>query len=168
VDAAVGISVPYDLAAGADLLDRTRMGRLYAAYFLRTLKRKAYAKAEILDGRVDLDAMARARTLRAFDEAVTAPLHGFRDAADYYRRSSSGPYLEGIRVPTLLVQSRDDPFLPPGAIPEAAMVANPLLSPALTPRGGHVGFVEGAPWRPRFWGDEEAARFLAEVLQGGS
>ncbi len=168
LDAAVAMSVPYDLAASADLLERTLMGRLYARYFLRTLKRKARAKAALLAERVSFDAMARSRTLRAFDDAVTAPLHGFRDADDYYRRSSSGPHLAGIRVPTLLIHSRDDPFLPEAAIPRGAMEANPFLTPALTERGGHVGFLEGTPWRPRFWGDDEAVRFLAELLGPGA
>ncbi len=164
LDAAAAMSVPYDLAAGADLLERTRMGRVYSAYFLRSLRRKALAKAELLHGRVHLDGLRRAGTLRAFDDAVTAPLHGFRDATDYYEASSSAAFLSGIRVPTLLLQSRDDPFLPPAMIPLDAMEANPVLVPALTARGGHVGFLEGLPWRPRFWGDEEAARFLGEVL----
>jgi len=73
--------------------------------------------------------------------------------------------LAGIRVPTLLVQSRDDPFLPEGAIPEAAVAANPHIVAAFTGRGGHLGFVEGTlPWRPRFWAEREAARFLAREL----
>ncbi len=164
LDAAVAMSVPFDLEAGADLLERTPMGRVYARYFLRTLKKKARAKAVLLDGRVDLGAMERSRTLRDFDDAVTAPLHGFRDADDYYRRSSSAAFVEDIRVPTLVLHSRDDPFLPETSIPRAALDANPFVTAALTPRGGHVGFLEGPPWQPRFWGDEEAARYLAEVL----
>ncbi len=166
VDAAVAMSVPYDLAAGAELLERTRMGHAYARYFLHSLRRKALEKEKLLDGRADLAALRSARTLRAFDDAVTAPLHGFRDAPDYYRASSSASFLDGIRVPTLLIHSRDDPFLPPERIPSAAMDANPFLIPALTPVGGHVGFLSGTPWRPRFWADEETARFLAHMLLG--
>jgi len=164
VDAAAAISVPYDLAAGADLLERPGMGKVYAGYFLRSLVRKALAKSELLEGRADLAALRSVRTLRAFDDAVTAPLHGFRDAAEYYRASSSAGFLEGIRVPTLLVHSRDDPFLPAERIPLAAIEANPVLTPALSAGGGHVGFLEGPPWRPQFWADEEAARFLAGTL----
>lgn len=166
VDAAVAMSVPYDLGAGAELLERTPMGRVYARYFLRSLRRKALAKENLLDGRVDLAALRRARTLRAFDDAVTAPLHGFRDAGDYYRASSSASFLEGIGVPTLVLHSQDDPFLPPERIPSVAMEANPFLVSALTTAGGHVGFLEGTPWRPRFWADEESARFLARMLLG--
>ncbi len=167
VDAAAAISVPYDLAAGAELLQRPGMGTVYARYFLRSLMRKALAKSELLDGRADLAALRRARTLRAFDDAVTAPLHGFRNADEYYRTASSAGFLEGIQVPTLLVHSRDDPFLPERRIPLSAADTNPFLTLALSAEGGHVGFLEGSPWNPRFWADEEATRFLTETLLRG-
>lgn len=164
VDAAVAMSVPMDLAAGGQLLEDTTMGRAYTGYFLRSLKRKVRAKSALLDGAVDLRATLSARTLRQFDDAATAPLHGFRDADHYYRVCSSAGYIEGIRVPTLLLHSEDDPFLPRSAIPRDALEAHPHLVTALTPRGGHVGFMEGTPWAPRMWGDEEGARFLGEML----
>jgi predicted alpha/beta-fold hydrolase len=161
--AAVAISVPFDLAAGADTLERGPMARIYTEYFLRSLRGKVHAKAELLRPLVDLEAALRARTLRRFDDAMTAPLHGFTDAADYYHRSSSAHYLEGIRLPTLLLQAEDDPFLPTSALPRAAVAANPRLVPGFSRRGGHVGFITGAPWAPRFHAEEEAARFLARV-----
>ncbi|MBX6362672.1 MAG: hydrolase [Gemmatimonadetes bacterium] len=164
VSAAAAVSIPFDLAAGARHLDRSRMGRFYTSTFLKTLREKAEAKRPLLDGQVDLDRVRGARTFREFDDAATAPLHGFADADDYYARSSSARFLERIRVPTLLLHSRDDPFLPEEAIPWAAIRANPCLHAVITDEGGHVGFIGGTPFRPKFWAEEEAARFLAGEL----
>lgn len=167
VHAAVGVSVPFDLTAGGEALERGIMGKVYTEYFLRSLRLKVMAKEALLAGRCDVEAVRRARTLREFDDAITAPLHGFEDAADYYRRASSAAVLEAIRVPTLLLQSEDDPFLPARHLPRDAVRRNPALVAAFTRRGGHVGFVGGAlPWRPRFWAEAEAARFLQFRLLG--
>jgi len=165
VDAAVAISVPYDLAAGCELLEQTGMGRFYAAYFLRSLQRKVRWKERVLREVLDLEAALAAVTIRQFDDRVTAPLHGFAGAADYYQTSSSIRFLEGVSVPTLLLHAQDDPFLPDDSIPRLQAAANPYLHLALQPRGGHVGFLEGTPGRPSFWAEEEAARFLAEALR---
>ncbi len=165
VSAAVAVSVPYDLAAGADLLERSRMGRLYARLFIKTLVQKAEAKRPLLEAAgIDMLRLRRARGFRDFDDAATAPLHGFADASDYYARSSSGHFLERIRVPTLLLQADDDPFLPPDAFPWQAIHSNPSLRAELARGGGHVGFVGGLPWRPTFWAEREGARFLAHQL----
>ncbi len=162
--AAAAISVPFDLGACADALATTPMGRFYTRHFIRSLGAKLEAKSSLLDGRIDRVRARAARTFREFDDAVTAPLHGFDGAADYYTRSSSGAFLERIRVPVLLLQAEDDPFLPREALPRDEIAANPWLIPAFTREGGHVGFIEGQPWRPRFWVEDEAARFLAERL----
>lgn len=164
VDAAVVISVPYDLAAGCDLLERSLMGRFYASYFLRSLQSKLLLKDGTLRKLVDLEAATRARTIREFDDHVTAPLHGFDGAGDYYADSSSVRYLEGIGIPTLLLHAVDDPFLPADHIPDRQAEANPHLHLALQPKGGHVGFLQGTPRTPSFWAEEEGARFLAETL----
>ncbi len=170
LDAAVAISVPYDLAAGARMLEGGGMGRLYTRYFLRSLQAKARAKTALLSGVVDIERIQAARTLRAFDEAATAPLHGFRDADDYYRQASSKSILGRVRVPTLLIHALDDPFLPPGAVPTAAMEENPWILGSLTGCGGHVGFIRaGAPrCPPAFWAEAEAVRYLVRLLAGGS
>ena len=159
---AVAVSVPYDLAAGSRLLERSRMGRLYTAYFMRMLKEKVRLKREILSPVLDLDAVLRSRTLWEFDEVATAPLNGFEGAAQYYAESSSLGFLGAIEVPTLLIHAEDDPFLPSEAIPRTEASKNPNLHLALHRGGGHVAFLEGTPLRPAFWGDEEGARFLAE------
>lgn len=163
--AAAAVSVPFDLAAGADRLEEPGMARLYTAFFMRKLLRKSRIKGDAISDACDLASISRARTLRQFDDAATAPLHGFRDAAHYYEESSSARYLPHIRLPTLLVQALDDPFLPRGAVPHSVIERNPALTSAFTPRGGHVGFVGGSPWAPTFWAEHEAARFLAAHLR---
>ncbi len=163
VRAAAAVSAPFDLAAGARHLE-VGFSRLYRRYLVTKLKRKTRVKAALLRGRVSMEQVRSARTFVEFDDAATAPLHGFADAADYYARSSCGQYLPAIRVPTLLIHSADDPFLPASAIPREAVAGNPLLSADFTEYGGHVGFVSGRPWAPVFWAEERAAAFLAEHL----
>lgn len=143
------------------------LGRVYSRFFLGSLVRAARAKARRFPGAVDRDALERVATIREFDEAVTAPLHGFRGAEHYYAASSSGPLLEEIRIPTLLLHARDDPLVPEEAVPWSALDGNPWLTAGVTDRGGHVGFVAGAaPGAARFWAEEEAVRFLAAHLEG--
>ena len=169
VSAAVAISVPYDLSAGADTLERGRMNGIYAGYFLRSLVAKVRAKKEILANILDLDVVLASSTIRDFDDAATSKLHGFAGAEDYYRKSSSSRFIQSIRIPTLLLHSRDDPFLPAAALPLSAIEANPFLTLVLTERGGHVGFFEGGPpWNPAFWMEEQTASFLAHHHQNAS
>jgi predicted alpha/beta-fold hydrolase len=152
---AAAVSVPYDLAAANQMLSHG-IGLLYSRHFLRTLIPRALAKAQRFPGHAgytQLDAVRRARTLRDFDAAVTAPLHGFRDADDYYTRSSSARYLAGIAIPTLLLHASNDPFLPAEAIPRPRQLPDPVRL-EVSARGGHVGFVCGAPpgrldWLPQ-------------------
>lgn len=165
VKGAVAISVPFDLAAGSRIIEEGLWGRLYTHYFLRMLKERVRARRRVLEKHVDVRAALEAPTLWAFDDAVTAPLHGFRDARDYYRKSSSLGFLERIRVPTLLLQARDDPFQPAERLPEGEVRENPSLVAAFPERGGHVGFVSGPPWAPRFWAERESVRFLATFLR---
>lgn len=162
-DAAVAISVPFDLSAGITTLERG-LGPIYQHYFLRKLRRKVRAKRTILQGHVDVGALLAVCTLRDFDELGTSRLHGFADSADYYRRASSKPFLDAIRVPTLLIHAADDPFLPSSAIPRAEVQANPHLDAIFPEHGGHVGFVGGPPWAPVFWAEQTAAAFLANRL----
>jgi uncharacterized protein len=164
VGAAVAISVPFDLAAGAERIERGLLGRFYSWYFISKLRRKILQKRDLLRDVCDTDAALRARTLREFDDVATAPIHGFRDATDYYARSSSAGFMAGIRVPTLILHSRDDPFLPEDRIPLAAIEANPHVAAILTERGGHVAFVGGTLLRPHFWGERVLAGYLAERL----
>jgi uncharacterized protein len=165
VRAAVAVSVPFDLAAGARRLERG-VGRLYSEHFLRSLRRKYAEKRETIGARCDSARVRRSRTLREFDDAATAPLHGFRDVEHYYASSSSRAFLRRVRVPTLLLHSFDDPFLPPEAVPVAEAEENPFLIGCFTRHGGHMGFLAGPhPWAVEYWAEAEAARFLAMQLQ---
>ena len=161
---AVAVSVPYDLGAGADYLDRSIMGRFYTRLFVKALVQKSRNKAELIAESCDFVRGLHATSFREFDDAITAPLHGFAHADDYYERSSSAQFLPRIRVRTLLIHSEDDPFLPRRAIPYSNMAANPLLQTIITKTGGHVGFIHGSPVMPRFWAEQTAARFLAATL----
>ena len=164
--AAAVASVPYDLAEAERAISGRGVQRVYAHYFLRSLKRKVAAKRALLGEELVREALA-ARSLGAFDDAVTAPLHGFRDASDYYRRCSSTGFLDGVVVPTLAVHALDDPFLPAPSIPVAAFERNAHLYPMVTKRGGHQGYLGGSPWAPVWWAEEVLAAFLTDRLRRG-
>ena len=166
VRAAAAVSVPFDLERGSRFIERG-FARVYGRHFLRTLRVKARTKLERDPGLFDPTALERARTLFDFDDAVTAPVHGFASASDYYRRSSSLGFLSSIRRPTLLLSAYDDPFLPPAVLREVERVAraNRYLSVEFHRRGGHVGFISGrAPWAPRYYAEERVLGFLEAVL----
>jgi predicted alpha/beta-fold hydrolase len=166
VRAAAAISVPFDLERGSRHISHG-FARVYERHFLRTLRQKALAKLERFPDLFDSGALERARTLYAFDDVVTGPVHGFRDAHDYYTQSSSIGYLHRIRRPTLLLSAKDDPFLPREVLADVAAIAgqNPCLTLEFTERGGHVGFVGGRPWRPIYYAERRAGDFLAEQLK---
>jgi predicted alpha/beta-fold hydrolase len=161
LECAVAVSVPYDLRAGARLLEASVMGRFYSRVFIKSLIVKAEAKVHLLADQCDLERVKRARTFYEFDDAATAPLHGFAGADDYYARSSSGPFVPLIRRPTLLLHAEDDPFVPATAIPRAAFGQNACIRSVITRQGGHVGFLGGLPWAPYFWAERQIARFFA-------
>lgn len=167
VRGAAVLSVPYDLERGSRHIS-SGFARLYEAHFLRTLRRKAREKLRRFPGLFDARALAGGRTLYAFDDVVTAPVHGFRDAHEYYSRSSSLGWLRHIRVPTLLLSAEDDPFLPVAVLSDVrnAAAGNPYLHLEFVHRGGHVGFVSGRlPWRPFYYGEWRAIDFLARRLE---
>lgn len=161
VTAAVAISPFFDMNRSSHCFD-SGAGRRYAGRLLRSLKRKVAAKRALLQPLIDVPAALRARTVREFDDCVTAPLNGYRDATDYYTQNSSGQFLAAIATPTLIIRAVDDPFFDPLDIPRATLAANPQLSVALPATGGHVGFVAG--WRGPLWAERQAARFLAAYL----
>jgi predicted alpha/beta-fold hydrolase len=141
VERAAVVCAPVDLLAAADALENG-LARMYAHHFLLTLKRRSLAKLERFPGLYDPRAVRRSWTLRQFDDVVTSRLHGFRDADDYYTRASSKPVLRGIAVPTLLLNARDDPFMPEAALPTEREVSA-AVKLEFPSRGGHVGFVSG-------------------------
>jgi hypothetical protein len=143
VHRAATVSAPIDLAAAGDALDRGINRVLYTRHFLATLRPKSLAKLDLFPGLYDAEKIREARTFREFDNLVTAPLHGFRDTDDYWSRASSSLYLEGIRVPTLLLNARNDPFLPEHALLAAARKAPPCVVLEFPRTGGHAGFLAG-------------------------
>jgi uncharacterized protein len=114
---------------------------------------------------VDLRSAVRARTFAEYDRVVTAPLGGFADERDYWRRSSSRPYLRRIRRPTLLLGALDDPFVPLDALPRPDELGD-AVTLEMVPTGGHAGFIEGRPWRTRSWAERRAIEFLSTILDG--
>ena len=137
---AASISAPLDLAASAAALDRGLNRLLYTRMFLATLKAKSLGKLAASPALFDGDRLRRARTFREFDDVFTAPLHGFRDVEHYWSSSSSGPWLARIRLPTLVINARNDPFLPEPALLAATRSASSAVTLELPRTGGHVGF----------------------------
>jgi predicted alpha/beta-fold hydrolase len=140
--AAVAVSAPVDLHAAAALLDFGYRRAIYTRRFVRSLRAKVLAKIATHRLDIDIDAVHGCSSFRQIDDLYTAPIHGFKDADDYWTRASSKPWLKHIRVPTLLLNAQNDPFLPASALPTDAELSGSvtLESPD---SGGHVGFVSG-------------------------
>jgi uncharacterized protein len=156
VRVAVTFSVPCDLAASARRLDRPE-NLLYTRRFLRSLKQKVKTKAAQAPGAISADGVDRIRTFREFDDRYTAPMHGFKDAAEYWRQSSCRPFLPRIRIPSLLVNALNDPFLTPECYPREEAEKSAYFHLEMPAHGGHLGFAAG--WG-RFWSETRAVEFL--------
>ena len=164
LSAAMAVSPPFVLAEAARRLEQG-CSRLYQHYLLSRLKQSYLVKRANQDSlpQVDLD---RIRTLRQYDELITAPLNGFTGADEYYTRCSSITFLPRISTPTLILHSRDDPFMYPDNIPDQALVG-PGVRLAVQPHGGHVGFIEGrTPWRTGSFINRLAISFFRDQLAG--
>ncbi|WP_137885954.1 hydrolase [Pseudomonas sp. 2FE] len=173
LQAAVAVSVPFRLDQCADRIG-IGFSKVYQTHFMREMlayvrdKQKRFkqdGQAERLATLEQLGPLDGIRTFWDFDGRITAPLHGFADAEDYYRRASSRYYLGTITIPTLLIQSTDDPFVFRHSLPEASeLAANTTLE--LHPRGGHVGFIEGSLVRPGYYLERRIPDWLAEQASG--
>ena len=165
VTAAAAISAPLDVHAGGALLSRG-FGMVYTRNFLKTLKTKAMRKLDQYPGLFDAQAMLASRTMFEFDDVVTAPLHGFRNAHDYWTRATVRPMLGEITVPTLVLNARNDPFLPGDALPlrEEVSAAIELDQPA---HGGHVGFMTGPFPGHTQWLAERVFNYFGQFAQHG-
>ncbi|MCO5760072.1 MAG: hydrolase [Chromatiaceae bacterium] len=164
--AAVAISVPFRLGDAVGRLDRG-FSRLYQRHLVGRLRASYQRKFATLPSPLGVD-VARLRSFFAFDDQVTAPLHGFAGARDYYNRCSCRQFLAGIATPTLILHARDDPFMFPSTLPSAAELG-PATTLEVSEGGGHVGFVSGRlPWRPRYWAEERLVAFLDQIRHGGS
>ena len=144
VRAVAAVSSPLDLAAGGHAIGRGFNRLVYTRMFLNTMKPKALKKLAQHPGLFDRAKVLAARDLYEFDNAFTAPVHGFRDTDDYWSRASAKPHLRQIRVPALALNARNDPFVPAASLPTIHEVSSyvTLWQPE---HGGHVGFAHGAP-----------------------
>lgn len=172
IAAAVAVCVPLDLASCAERLNQgfSRVYRnhliteLLASYRdkLPHLRVVAPKEAETLAGLYDFSGgnFNDIQTFRDYDRTVICPLFGFTDPDDYYRRCSAKPKLASIRTPTLLIQANDDPFMYPATLPTPAELGDAVTLAVRA--GGHVGFVDGLPWKPRYWLEERVAAYFRE------
>jgi uncharacterized protein len=165
VIAGIGISVPIDLAATANAIDRRWGNRIYLRRFLNRLLPKINAKAVRFPAQLDTSMSRPIRTLREFDDLYTAPIHGFRDAEHYWANSSARQYLQGIRVPALLLNAQDDPFLTSDSFPYPEAEKNPDFFLESPKWGGHVGFIDSAS-NFRRWHESRCMEFLAKAARG--
>ena len=163
VAAAAVFSVPCRLDDAVTVMDKLS-NRPYMHYFMRGLREKIREKATRFPDLIDTDGLDQMITFEPFDDKYTAPLHGFKNAADYYQRCSSAKVIGSIQVPTLLVQAQDDPFLPASCYPVAEAETSEHLYLEITDFGGHVGFMGG--WLERdYWSERRALEFLEEVTR---
>lgn len=158
----IAISTPVDLASSARALDQRWANRVYTRRFLKTLIAKVEEKAARFPDEFDIRNIRSIESFREFDDRYTARLHGFRDAMDYWTQSSARPFLGGIRVPALLLNARNDPFLTAESFPETEASRSDLFYLEAPESGGHVGFLdlkEGlTPWSER-----RAVEFLVSM-----
>ena len=170
LQAVCAVSPPIDLALAAEEIERLP-NRYYQWNFLKGLKARMRRKAALFPDQYSIERLRRIRTIRNFDDRYTAPHFGFRDASDYYQRASALRVLDRIRVPTLIVSSEDDPFIPIAPLRDPAVTGNPHVTVVITRRGGHCGFIErNAPGvdGDRYWAEREAVAFVARHAQVGS
>ncbi len=164
VKCAAVFSVPVMLADSGKVMNRL-VNRVYMEYFMSGLRQKIHLKAKMFPQIYDTDGLKSMKTFFPFDDKYTGPVHGFTGADDYYAQSSSKQFLEAIRVPTLLVQAADDPFLPQSCYPRNEAEANPNFFLEIPRYGGHVGFVSDRRSNTRknvYWMEQRAASFLRE------
>jgi hypothetical protein len=140
------------------------MNRIYTRHFLSTLKPKALALARRFPGRLDLARVARSRSMWDFDDAVTAPLHGFASADDYWTRASSKPWLARVRIPALVINARNDPFVPAASLPSPRDVS-PFVVLEQPAHGGHGGFMTGGGFGRVDWIPRRILRFFDDVAE---
>lgn len=163
LQAGVAVCVPLNLYECAEALN-IGFSKIYQRYLLKSMKESVRRKFDRHTAAFDWNRAMSARTFAEFDDAVTAPLHGFDGMTDYYDRCSSIRYLHTIHAPTLIINAIDDPFMTPEVIPgEDALSDSVTLE--VSERGGHVGFIEGGtPWRPKYYLPRRVIEFLSDHL----
>jgi len=160
----VAVCPTLELGKCADLLDSPR-NLFYRRHFLRNLKKRYRRKVELYPERYSLNGLARVRTIREFDDVITAPKCGYRDAVDYYYRASSMRSVGEIRVPTLIITAEDDPFITPDDAREPAVAGNSHITVMVTAKGGHCGYVSAADGDERFWAEARTVEFCVTACK---
>lgn len=166
IRAAAAVSVPFDLSRASRFIN-TGASKIYQWHFMKSLRRKVLRKLDQFPELIQPQKLRSLQTIFEFDNELTARLHGFRDAEDYYGRSSSLQWLSRISLPTLLLNAVDDPFLPAHVLDEVRQAAreNPALTLEFPARGGHAGFIGGRnPFRPIYYMEQRVCDFLAEQI----
>ncbi len=153
------ISVPCDLRAAAGRMAQPHCAP-YMRRFLRDLGARMQAKRARFGDSFPAADWRPMRTFAEFDDAFTAPLHGFDSAEDYWARCSALRFLEGLRVPVLILNAQDDPFLTSECFPKAEAERNPLLTLEMPRHGGHVGFIGGGAFPGEYWSERRVGEFL--------
>ncbi|MFT5287779.1 MAG: putative alpha/beta-fold hydrolase [Planctomycetota bacterium] len=171
----VAISPPIDLAASCDSLRSGGMNALYQYFFLRNLRRRVRLKHQFHPDRIPVEDIDEARTLWDFDDVFTSRLAGFGNADNYYAQASSLPLLGAIRLPTLLIHSRDDTFVPFASFETPLIHENPNLTLLATDAGGHGGFIGRKPSKTLsrsdsdgFWAENRALQFFESIAARAS
>jgi hypothetical protein len=159
VKAFVAVAPALNLAACADALAEPR-NFIYERHFVRRLKARIEHKSRLFPEKYRLNGLRKVRTVREYDDAFTAPHSGFRDASDYYARSSAAQLLAKIARPTLILAAEDDPFVPFSSIAEAVHSRNPKIELVSTRCGGHCAFISGSS-EERFWSEARIVEFCA-------
>ena len=162
VRAGVAFSVPCDLKGSAESMALPG-NRIYMSRFLSDLRVRMEAKSQQFPGRLSMDGYREIRTFRDFDDRYTAPLHGYRDAEDYWARSSSLGYLGGLKVPALLINAADDPFLSAGCYPRDVALGSPWFHLEVPDHGGHVGFATFGG-DGNYWSETRAVDFASRRM----
>jgi hypothetical protein len=161
--AAVAVSVPLNLHTASTALSKG-FSRFYQTYLLRRMKRSIRRKFDRYTAAFDWERAMDARTFAEFDDAVTAPLHGFANRDDYYDRCSSAQFLDRVARPVLVINALDDPFMTPDVIPDESSLSE-YVTIEVSENGGHVGFIDGGtPWRPRYYIPRRIIGFLEPHL----
>jgi len=159
---AVAVSVPFQLRACSKKLGKG-FAKIYGQYLLRKLNESYRGKFSRITSPLNIN-LKNIKTLWQFDDAITAPLHGFKDAEDYYRQSSSAQFLPKITTPTLIIHSQDDPFMTPAIVPTEEQMSEQVTL-ELTQFGGHVGFIEGyTAGTLEYWLEKRVIKHLQEQL----
>ncbi|KXI30555.1 hydrolase [Paraglaciecola hydrolytica] len=166
IQGAMAVSAPLLLNECADSINHG-FARRYQKYLLKSMLKNLSLKMQSIDYRglinITEEQIPSIKTFRDFDQNITAPLHGFKDANDYYQRCSALPFLHKIKTPTLIIHAKDDPFMNENVLPKAEQLSA-FVRVEVSEQGGHCGFMQGTPWSPEIWLQPRSARFFQSIL----